>query len=491
MREYLLLYLNGQRHEIHDGWATATLSDWLREHQRMVGTKVVCAEGDCGACSVLVGKLDASGKLVYRAIDSCIAFLFQLDCCHVVSVEGLKLNGTLSPVQQAMVDCHGSQCGFCTPGFVTTMHGMLEPNGDDTKHPLTEEGLRYGLSGNLCRCTGYRQIIDAGLAIDPAKVARISELYDETKMLQEFTKLGGDHLSILNESADQNFRVLLPRTLEQAAEFKNDFPRARLVTGATDVGVQRNHGRIQLDQVISLAGVRDFDQIKIDEDELIIGAGATWRQVENAVETVLPEFWAILTRFGSPQIRNFATIGGNLANASPIADCLPLLYATDAEIQLTSTHGNRLVRAGDFYLGYKQLDMQPDELISAVRLPLPKEDEALKLYKVSKRRDMDISTVTAAIWLKLVGEQIEAARIALGGVGPVVLRCPKAEQSLIGQPFSAAAMRKAGQLARTEISPISDVRSGAPYRLLLAENLVARTWADLSPDALTTPAGAS
>lgn len=491
MRDHLLVYLNGQRHIVREDQCMATLSEWLREQQRLVGTKVVCAEGDCGACSVLVGHVDeSSGKLVYRTIDSCIAFMFQLDLCHVVSVEGLKLNGTLSPVQQAMVDCHGSQCGFCTPGFVTTMHGMLEPNGAEGKHSLTESGLRYGLSGNLCRCTGYRQIIDAGLAIDPAKVASIGELYNESEMRKEFAALGDKPVHIESQDSSRQVRLMLPRTAEQAAKFKSDFPDAKLVTGATDIGVQRNHGRIQLEQVISLNNIRGFDEINCTKDQLTIGAGATWRQIEDATEKSLPEFWAILTRFGSPQIRNFATIGGNVANASPIADCLPLLYAMNAQIELVSVSGKRLVNANDFYLGYKKLDLKPDELVAAIHLPLPQSDERLKLYKVSKRRDMDISTVTAAVWIKLDGERIMETRIALGGVGPVVLRCPKAEQAATGEAFSEATMRKAGEIARTEITPISDVRSGAEYRLLLAENLVARMFPDLSPEPHTSPAGA-
>ncbi len=479
MRDRLVIYVNGNRHEVAGRWAEQTLTEWLRDGLRLVGAKVVCAEGDCGACSVLVGRRETGGALVFRAIDACIAFLYQLDLCHVVTVEGLKRGGVFSPVQQAMIDCHGSQCGFCTPGFVTTLHGMLESSGE---HPLTDDELRYGLSGNLCRCTGYAQIIEAGCSIDPSCVVRIDELYDGGAIAADIAAVGDEDVCVSVEDAGTPRRVMIPTTLEQALRWKSKHPSARLVCGATDVGVQRNHGRLEAGDVLFLGRIAGLDRIEEATGVLTVGAAATWRQVEDATRTRLPQFWAILTRFGSPQIRNFATIGGNLANASPIADSLPVLYALGAELELASVRGTRRVAIEAFYLGYKQLDLASDELIAAIHLPLPREDEQLVLAKVSKRRDMDISTVTSAVWLSLDDDTIAAARVALGGVGPTVVRSPSAERVLVGAGLDENVFRRAGQAARADVTPISDVRSSAAYRGQLVENLIAKAYFDIAPE---------
>ncbi|QDU90749.1 6-hydroxypseudooxynicotine dehydrogenase complex subunit beta [Pirellulimonas nuda] len=479
MRDLLVIYVNGARHEVSGRWAERTLTEWLREGLRLVGTKVVCSEGDCGACSVLVGRVEAPGEaLVYRTIDACIAFLYQLDRCHVVTVEGLRQGAVLSPVQRAMVDCHGSQCGFCTPGFVTTLHGMLEAQNGD---PLTDEGLRYGLSGNLCRCTGYAQIIEAGRSIDPARVARIAELYDSKRIATDLAAIGTEDVCIEITEAGATRRVMIPTSLSKAIAWKAEFPAARLVSGATDLGVQRNHGKLPAGDVLYLGRVAGFDKIAHQAGALTMAAGATWRQVEQATRTLLPQLWAILTRFGSPQIRNLATFGGNLANASPIADSLPALYAQGAELELASARGRRRVPIESFYLGYKQLDLAADELIVAVHMPLPAEHNELVLAKVSKRRDMDISTVASAVWLTVEEGTIVDARVALGGVGPTVVRSPGAEGVLVGAGVEEETFRKAGRAARADVTPISDVRSSAAYRAQLVENLVARAFFEIAP----------
>ena len=482
MRDHLVLFVNGKRHVVAGSRAALTLSEFLRGDLSLVGTKIVCSEGDCGACSVLVGRPSSGGDhLEYRTIDACIAFLYQLDGCHVVTVEGLKRSGVLSPVQQTMVDQHGSQCGFCTPGFVVAMHGMLENragNGDAAR--LTEAELRHGLSGNLCRCTCYVQILEAGAAINATGTSPLRDTYPEADMLAEFARLADQ--SVLTEWHDgrSERRVCVPRTIDEAVQFKSRHPDAKVVCGATDVGVQRNHRRIDPEAILCLNVVAELDYVSEDDGQLVIGAGATWSRIERFVEHRVPEYHQILTRFGSPQIRNVGTLGGNLANASPIADSLPFHYVADSELELVSVRGTRRVAVTDFYQGYKQLAMEADELIVAVHTPLPADDEMLKLYKVSKRRDMDISTVTAAVLLRLDGETIARARLALGGVGPTVVRLPKVERLLAGRPFTADTMRQAGRTARGEITPISDVRASAEYRLQLAENLLAKSYYDLS-----------
>jgi xanthine dehydrogenase small subunit len=484
MRDTLNFYVNGSRHEIGDSRAIWTLAEFLRQEQRLVGTKIVCAEGDCGSCTVLVGQLDAeSGRLVYQTVDSCIAFLYQLDRCHVVTVEGLKLNGALSPVQDAMVRCHGSQCGFCTPGFVVALHGLLEEQNGDTCR-LEEDRLRYGLSGNLCRCTGYVQILDAAKAVDPAKVARIAELADQRAMLAEFKKLR--KTSVLIEAARDGAEMLIavPRTLQEAIAFRAAHPEAKIVCGATDVGVQRNLGRIDPVSVLYLGAIEALRRIEVDGERMVLGAGATWARIERAVEQVVPEYWQVLARFGSPQIRHLATIGGNFANASPIADSLPFHYVMESQVELAGPAGTRQVPIADFYQGYKRLDLAADELIAAIHTPLPAADESLKLYKVTKRRDMDISTVTAGIRFRQHGGNVHEPRFAVGGVAATVVRLPKAEAYAAGQPFTEATFRRAGQIARGEIRPISDVRGGAAYRLQLVENLFVKAFHELSLEPL-------
>lgn len=505
MRDHLVFYLNGRRRNAAGPEALATVTDYLRASLRQVGTKVVCAEGDCGACSVLIGRPSDDGqRLNYQTIDACIAFVYQLDRTHLVTVEGLKHHDqTLTPVQTAMVEGHGSQCGFCTPGFVVTMHGLLEPGGcaacpaahadyasngrdltDRVDERLTDDQLRYGLSGNLCRCTGYQQIIDAGKAIDPATVARMNERYPASPMLEDFAEIGEASVLIEAEIHGQSRQVFLPSDQREAVAFRAAHPGCTVSSGTTDLGVQHNHGRPAPDVLLSLTHAADLGRVAIEDGVLVTGAAATWTRIENAVRDIVPEYQQVLTRFGSPQVRNAGTIGGNLANASPIADSIPFHLVMDADLDLASPRGTRNVNLNDFYLGYKQLDMAEDELLTAVRTPLPTPDQRLKLYKVSKRRDMDISTFTAAVLITLndAGDRLLQARVAYGGVAATVLRLPQTESFLTGRPFTEATMREAGGIARTEITPLSDVRGSADFRLQLAANILVKCYHDLNPE---------
>jgi len=484
MRNRLLFYVNGRRHEVEDSRATWTLAEFLRQQERLVGTKIVCAEGDCGSCSVLVGRRAAAGgQLVYHTIDSCIALLFQLDLCHVVTVEGLRRSGALSPVQDAMIRCHGSQCGFCTPGFVVALHGLLEEQAGNGCR-LTEPQLRTGLSGNLCRCTGYVQILEAGKSVDPARVARLADMFDEREMLAAFAALTREPVRVAARHDGVQTLVCLPRTIAQAVAFRAAHPEAKIVNGATDVGVQRNLGRIDPARFLYLGAVEELRQIELSDDALTLGGGAAWSEIERTVERVLPEYWRIVTRFGSPQIRRLATIGGNFANASPIADSLPFHYVMESQIELAGPRGRRCVPIAEFYRGYKQLDLAADELITRIHTPLPAPGYALKLYKVTKRRDMDISTVTAGIRFRPVDGMLQEVRFAVGGVGPTVVRLPRAEAYAAGRPLDASTFRKIGQIARGEIRPLADVRGGIPYRRKLVENLFVKAFHELSLEPL-------
>lgn len=476
VRKTLCFYLNGKPITVSGPQATWSLAAWLRRDRGLVGTKVVCNEGDCGACSVLLGRPDQSfAQLHYQAIDSCIAFMYQLDGCHVVTVEGLSVDGTLSPVQEALVRCHGSQCGFCTPGFVMTMHGMIEQG-----RRFDGCSLREQLSGNLCRCTGYVQILEAGEAIEATGVAKIRELYPEAIMLESMRQWSPQPVEIAIENDSQASRICLPSDFEQAVGYRAADPTATIVSGATDFGVLLNHGRIQPRSILCLSRVLDAREIAVTETSLELGALATWSAIEDAVQSPLPDYYAILNRFGSPQIRRMGTIGGNLASGSPIADSVPLHMALGATLDLVSVRGSRTIRIDDFYLDYRKTALAPDELIRRVVTPLPRSDEKLKLYKISKRRDMDISTVTMAVWAKLSGDTISDARLVLGGVGAVVKRIEAAELFLRGKRWCETTFREAGVIARNTITPWTDVRGSAEYRSLLAENLTMKAFHDLS-----------
>ncbi len=478
MRDHLVFYVNGTRHTVRGSQAAVTLSDYLRGGitPRLPGTKVACAEGDCGACTVLVGKPSVDGSCFeYQTIDACIAFVYQLDRCHVITVEGLQHDTELSDVQSAMVDCHGSQCGYCTPGFVMALHGLVEQRTRDDE--LTDDELRLGLSGNLCRCTGYAQILDAGHKLNPTTMARADSSFDTPALLADLTAIEAGPVHV---NAGSTPEIFLPSTLDELLARRAKRPSSTLVAGATDLGVQYNHGKISPTDILVTLGVDELDQLQVENNELIIGAAVSWSRIEAFVHDRIPEYHQILTRFGSPQVRHAGTLIGNLANASPIADSIPFHYVAGSTLELASVNGRRDVAIEQFYLGYKQLDLRPDEVIVSVRTPLPTAHEHLKLYKISKRRDMDISTVTAAFWLELDGNIIRSARIASGGVGPTVVRLPRAEGLLSGESLTVDVMRAAGRVAREEIVPISDVRGSANYRLQLVENLFVKCFHDLS-----------
>ncbi len=462
MRDHIELSINGEPVKVRGQDAFLTLSEYLRTRRRLTGTKIVCAEGDCGSCSVLCGKASA-GSIDYLPIDSCIRFMFQLDGMHVITVEGLRTDGHLTAVQQAMVDCHGSQCGFCTPGFVMVLAGMCR-----SRVAATEEHLRRELSGNLCRCTGYRPILEAGRLAAGSQAERPALSSNGATSHRADT----EPIDINAEIADQRCRVHCPATIQQAVTFLNDHPRARIVAGATDLGVQFNKGQLPVTDWLDLNRIVELQRIEVTAEELTIGALATWSQVEQVVEQPLPEFHAIIRIFGSPQIRHVGTIGGNIINASPISDAVPLLLVSEAELTLVSLDGERTMNINEFYRGYKDFDLRQGELLTQIRVPLPPPQRHLRLYKVSRRRDMDISSFTGAIWVELEEDTIVDAGLAYGAVGPVVLRLRRTETFLRGKPFDLETMHQAGEIAVDEIAPISDVRGEAAYRRQLARNVL-------------------
>lgn len=473
MRDYILLYINGKEHRIRGEQAFVPITDYLRYEQGACGTKVVCAEGDCGACTALIGRLgagsggsgagDADAGLVYRAINSCIQFVYQLDCTHVITIEGLKLDAQLNAVQQSFVDCHGAQCGYCTPGFIVSLCGMY-----NRRCPVDMQTVKEELTGNLCRCTGYESIMKSALAIDEARLFNADRQYPPAEMIKAFK----EHSStpILIKAGERTF--CNPVTIGAATKFKAEHPGTVIVSGGTDVSVNINKRGFTPTHVLSTSNLPDLTEIVVREGVLEVGARASLRELELFVTDLIPEFYKVLWVFGSPQIRCAGTIAGNIANASPIGDTLPFLFVADAEVEVTGTAGSRRIKINDLYVGYKTLTLKADELITKIFIPVPVKSDLLKIYKVSKREQLDISSFGAAIKLKRTNGKISDVRIAYGGIAATVVRMKKTEAFLEGKEFALSSFKEAGLVARSEITPLSDVRGSSDFRYQLAENIL-------------------
>jgi xanthine dehydrogenase small subunit len=444
MRSYIRLLINGNEHRVGGTDAFLTLGNWLRRFA--TGTKLVCEEGDCGACTVLLRRNGGD----FQPVNSCILLMAQLDGASIVTVEGLGMNA----VQESMVTCHGAQCGYCTPGFVVAMTALYE-----RCDRVNEKQVRDGLTGNLCRCTGYEPIIKAALDVDGASMPKMRERYPQTVDARDPVRIGS---------------FFAPATLEDAVRFKGENPGCVIVQGATDVGVWINKRNFAAPAMLSLAKIPGLDELREDGDAVVAGANVTLAAFESFIETRIPELFGILNIFGSPQIKNAGTLAGNIANGSPIGDTLPYLFVAGAELELNG--GVRRVAVPDFYLGYKKFDLKADEIITRVRVPIVR--DKLKLYKVSRRKDLDISAFTAAIRLRTTDGHINSATIAYGGVAPTVVRLPRTESFLAGKPLALGTFEEAGRIARGEVAPISDVRGSADYRAQLAENILPKFWYD-------------
>jgi xanthine dehydrogenase small subunit len=469
VRDHILLYLNGRPVTVGGDDAFLTLSEWLRRRQQLPGTKVVCAEGDCGSCAVLIGRPTAdAGEMAYAAVTSCIQLIFQLDGAHVVTVEGLKEGRKLNPIQQSLVACQGTQCGFCTPGFVVSLYDLMHNGGCTNPHEI-----RRGLVGNLCRCTGYDSIVRAACAVDRPALKSLDVLYPPEPLVQQLAAAAKEGVRI-DTPQRQLFK---PTTVDEACEFRQQHPGCSVIAGATDLGVVHNKRTRPITQALVIGHLGELRGVRSSASAIAIGAAESLSALEREANRVLPELGAYMAWFGSPLIKNAGTLGGNLVTGSPIGDTAPPLMALDATVHLVGVGGRRrTVPVNAFYTGYRTTVLAADELVASVEIPIPQPTDRFKLYKISRRKDLDISTFSAAVWIRLSGNLIKEARLAFGGVAPVVLRMRRTEAALVGQAASLATFQAAGEIAGSEVTPISDVRGSAGYRRALARNILTRFW---------------
>jgi xanthine dehydrogenase small subunit len=439
-----------------------TVLNWLRGSERRCGTKEGCASGDCGACTVVLGS-SHGGKMRYDTANSCITLIGQLDGKQLLTVEDLADNGALHPVQQAMADCHASQCGFCTPGFVMSMFALQKTLVEATRHDIEQH-----LGGNLCRCTGYRPIIEAAERACNMSADRFT--LQEEQTARRLEAMSSSDTAVLMKSN----RCLLPKNLDQLAEIYEQNPEARLLAGGTDLALSITQQYKTMPLIIGISQIKELQEITVTADEIRIGSAATLQACQQALAGHIPAFSQLLERFASRQIRNHGTLGGNLANASPIGDCAPLLLALDAVLELRSGAETRRLPLDRFFLGYRQTALAAGEFISRIVIPRVTLSPKFSVWKVSKRMDDDISAVLGAFNLHLNEGVVMSARVAFGGMAAVPARAKCCEQTLIGQPLNEETLARASRALSEDFQPLSDFRGSGRYRLAVAQNLLRR-----------------
>lgn len=469
--------LDGRIIEAQGERRTTTVLDYLREHLHRTGTKEGCAEGDCGACVVMVGELNTAGTGIhYKPVNACLQLLPALDGKSVKTIESLQAaDGSLHPVQQAMVDCHGSQCGFCTPGVVMSLTNLVQLVAKPSRSQITD-----ALSGNLCRCTGYKPIVEATQKACTAGPAAL-KLNDQADvpLLQEIRRASTPTYSLDGEIVVQpvvrtrkGSEFVSPATVDELAQYLLDHPEATLVAGSTEVGLQVNKQFTRPSHIVYLGNVAELRRVEVKAGAWRIGAVVSLTEVEALVVQAYPDFAEVLRRFGSPPIRSTATLAGNIANGSPIGDSMPCLMALGASVHLRRGNKQRAVALEQFYTGQKKTGLQPGEFIEWVELPQPKAGQVFRAHKISKRFEQDISATCAALRYELSGGKLKNVRLAYNGLAPSPCRAPKLEAVLEGKlPTSVTAADLDAAIAAS-FTARDGLRATWAYRSLVARNLV-------------------
>jgi xanthine dehydrogenase small subunit len=461
-----------------------TVLNYLRQHLGKTGTKEGCASGDCGACTVVVGDLvgaEGAERIRYRTLNSCLTFVSALHGKQLIVVDDLKHRGELHGVQQAMVDCHGSQCGFCTPGFVMSLFALQKNSAGETPEERKAEAYE-ALAGNLCRCTGYRPILDAA---EQSCCQKRPDQFDaaQQQTIAQLKAIAPRETAELN-SGDK--RCLLPLTIADLADLYSANPQARLLAGGTDLALEVTQFHRELPVMIYVGHVEEMKRVEVLADRIELGAAAPLTDCYAALAHDYPDFGELLHRFASLQIRNQGTLGGNIGNASPIGDSPPLLIALGARIVLRKGGESRELPIEDYFIDYKVTARQESEFIEKVIVPRPQANQAFRAYKVSKRLDDDISAVCAAFSISVEDCRISAVRSGFGGMAAIPKRARACEAALLGQPFNAATFERAAIALGEDFTPLSDFRASKEYRLLTAQNLLRKCFLELeAPQAVT------
>jgi xanthine dehydrogenase small subunit len=473
-RSEIRFLLNGRNVALSDVGADDTLLDFLRIDQRLTGSKEGCAEGDCGACTVLVGRL-VDGGLVYETVNACIRFLASLDGCHVVTIEYLGgPEGRLSPVQQAMVDHHGSQCGFCTPGIVMSLYALWMQH----EHPTVKQ-VETALQGNLCRCTGYAPIIRAAQEVTNFGTPSAEHLATERDSVVASLKDLRDGKRV--EVVKGDSRAILPADVDDLAAVLEAEPEATIIAGSTDVGLWVTKFLKRISPAVFIGQLDGLKAIEVTEDAVTMGAGVTYTEAQDVIAEHYPHLSEYWDRIAGWQVRNMGTVGGNIANGSPIGDTPPVLIALGASITLRKGATRRVLPLEEFFIAYGKQDRAAREFVESITIPRVSTGQHAA-YKISKRRDEDISSVAVGMNVQVENGMITAAVLAFGGMAATPKRAAAAEAALVGQPWSEATLVAAADKLSEDFQPLTDMRATSDYRMKVAQNLFRRFWHETNGD---------